>query len=263
MKKITCVTLILAFATSFVACNKDTRITEKQKPAISSLSKSNLDFAVDDIIGAGAGMSWGSLGGPFGSFCGGVALGVYMSVRDIRVVPANPTNPTEDVGGESYVIASANPYEFIGNIHNKAMQHIFENTSTFYLSDETFNTNAYNSWAPNFYGSFSELDGYDLSVATFNGYVTDLAAFYTGDFNAGLAQLYAAGDISLDVKNSLDNYWTTLTTYTDNEDRKTYYISYVDAINNSTTFTSQESTILLGTASLGIYSVLYHTTNLP
>lgn len=247
-----------------LSCNK---LDEPQAPLkgpteIGVVSKSNLAFATDDLMGCIAGMGWGAIAGPFGAFCGGASLGVYMSVRDLSVIPIDsPVNPTEDIGPVMYVIADDNPYELIGNIHNKAMQHIFENSASFYLNDETFDIDAYKAWAPTFYSSFPELSGYNLNAVDFQSYVDELDTLYIGDLSFTLNRLDSNGVISSEVKVSLNDYWVGISALLSNDDRKTFYRNYVDEINNSTVFTPEEKIILLGSSGLGIFSLLYHSAN--
>lgn len=258
------IVLMAVLAIVTMSCNEKSQTPEPTKFNIGTVSKSNLDFAMDDLIGAVFGMSYGSIAGPFGAFCGGVSFGCYMSVRDLRVIPSNPpVNPTDDVGGNVYVLSANNPYEFIGNIHNKAVQYIFENPGIFYLPDETFDTSAYVNWAPSFYGSFPELSGFSLNPTTFQMWITDIDSFYAGNFSSALTHLQLESVISLEVNNSLDYFWSSMLSLPNNNDRKTFYINYVDDINNSPTLTSDEKTILLGSSALGIFSILYHSANTP
>jgi hypothetical protein len=278
MKKIKIIALgVLAFitiaSTVFVSCTKRATNTESNVDETLSMiqrlksnytlntsdlaykQKSFFDFACDDIMGAGAGIAWGSVAGPFGSFCGGVSLGCYMSVRDYdgMVVP-NPVNPTEKLR-----TISNNPFDYLGYIHNKTLKAILDNHSA-YMTNKSLDISKYYNFTYTYFKTFPEFSKYNLQQSTLITYYKNISSIYTGNFSEGCTNLNIRNLITLNSKNILIEFWTVIKSINSNTDRIKYYKDFVNVINAST-LSENEKRIILGTSSVGIYSVLFNSAN--
>jgi hypothetical protein len=104
----------------------------KKTRQMTDANKRRLKIAVEDAAGALQGAEFGMVGGLFGSVCGALAWGAYMSclLGGIAHIPPNNTNTNIENTGV-YFIGTQIDIATIGNLHNTALNNVYANQNIY------------------------------------------------------------------------------------------------------------------------------------